>query len=117
MGEVIGQDLADLPYSGRLEALSVAGIGLWDVIASGKRRGSLDSAIRNAAANPLPPFCASLPLLRAVAFNGRTAAAIGEPLLAGTPCALVTLPSSSPANASIPLSQKQRQWHELRKFL
>jgi hypoxanthine-DNA glycosylase len=46
IGAVIGRDLVALGYEARLAALLEAGVGLWDVVASATRRGSLDGAIR-----------------------------------------------------------------------
>ena len=46
IGAVAGRDLAALPYPARLAALVEARIGLWDVIATAERPGSLDAAIR-----------------------------------------------------------------------
>lgn len=117
-GAVIGRDdLADLPYDVRLAALLGAGIGLWDTIASARRAGSLDGAIREVEAAPLRDLVATLPALRAVAFNGATSAKIGRRALHGTPLALVDLPSSSPANAAIPLDAKRARWLTLGRFL
>ena len=48
---VIGEDLASLPYEERLPRLLARRFGLWDVLAGCERKGSLDSAIRNPAAN------------------------------------------------------------------
>jgi hypothetical protein len=53
MGEVIGMDLASLEYGRRLEALLAAHVGLWDVVQSAAREGSLDGNIRGHRANPL----------------------------------------------------------------
>ncbi len=47
VGDVAGRELAALPYDDRLAALLDARIGLWDVIASAERAGSLDAAIRD----------------------------------------------------------------------
>ena len=117
VGPVIGVDLVSLPYEERLAALLQGKIGLWDTVASAQREGSLDAAIREAQHNELARLAASQPELRAVAFNGAKSAAIGVRLLAGCGLALVSLPSSSPANASIPLAEKEKRWGALRDFL
>lgn len=117
VGKVISADLVALGYEKRLETLLAAGIGLWDTVASARRSGSLDAAIREAEHNPLADLVASLPKLRAVAMNGATAAKIGTRLLAQSDVALISLPSSSPAFASMPLIEKERHWLALRKFL
>jgi len=46
-------DLVGLPYAQRLAESSARGLGLWDVYASCRRAGSLDSAIRDAVFNDL----------------------------------------------------------------
>ena len=117
IGQVIGVDLAPLDYEQRLAALLEAGVGLWDTVASAHRCGSLDAAIREAEPNPLADLAASLPELRAVGFNGQASARIGMRRLAGTNLALIPLPSSSPANASIPLADKVKLWSALGEFL
>lgn len=115
-GGVIGVDLTALPYAERLEALKAARIGLWDVIAGAERHGSLDAAIRNAEAADLRRLIADLPDLRAVAFNGGTAARIGRRSLAGVDVALIDLPSSSPAFTR-PYAEKAEAWAALRTVL
>ena len=117
IGTAISVDLASLDYEQRLAALLGAGVGLWDTVASAHRPGSLDTSIRAAEHNELAELAASLPGLRAVGFNGRTSAKIGMPQLAGTGLALIPLPSSSPANASIPLAEKEKLWRRLGDFL
>ena len=117
IGGVIGADLTALPYDERLERLMSAGVGLWDVIASAERRGSLDAAIRNAEAADLNRLVEGLPALRAVAFNGGTAARLGRRLLsARAGIALIDLPSSSPAHAR-PLAEKAAAWAALSQAL
>ncbi|OYX32715.1 MAG: DNA-deoxyinosine glycosylase [Caulobacterales bacterium 32-69-10] len=116
-GEVVRADLRALSYPERLAALLAAGVGLWDVIESGRRRGSLDTAIRDPSANPLAEFADTLPALRAVAFNGGKAAALGRKLLEGRPgLALIALPSSSPAYTA-PFATKAAQWIQLQRLL
>jgi double-stranded uracil-DNA glycosylase len=113
VGGVIGIDLVALPYAERLEALKASGVGLWDVIASAERPGSLDTAIRNAEAADLNQLVDSLPALRAIAFNGGTAARLGRRSLTPRPgVALIDLPSSSPAHTR-PLAEKAAIWELL----
>ena len=117
LGAVLETDLEAQSYGTRLETLQAAGVGLWDVVGAAHRPGSLDSAIRNAAANDLSALIVTLPHVRAVAFNGAKSHALGCRLLAGTGLPLIQLPSSSPANASIPLETKLERWRALRAFL
>ncbi len=116
---VLDETLVPLPYDQRLAALLRHGVGLWDVVAEAERRGSLDAAILNPAANDLLTLVRSLPDLRAVAFNGGTAAKLGQRLLA--PVAdrliLIALPSSSPAHAAQSLADKALAWSRLRNCL
>lgn len=116
---VLEEALVPLPYDQRLAALLRHGVGLWDVVAEAERRGSLDAAILNPAANDLLTLVRSLPALRAVAFNGGTAAKLGQRLLA--PVAdrliLIALPSSSPAHAAVNFEQKAQVWAGLRNPL
>lgn len=117
MERVIGSELERLPYAERLAMLLRSGVGLWDVIETAYRIGSLDGAIRGHRANMLGAFVQSLPSLRAIAFNGAKASEIGRKQLdrQGGP-ALVTMPSSSPAYA-IPFERKAAAWMQLRAFL
>ena len=117
MGEVVGLDLAGLNYAGRIDALLRAGVGLWDVVASASRRGSLDASIRDHSPNPVAALAGSLPSLRAVAFNGGTSARIGRKELGtSSGLTLVPLPSSSPA-FTLPYERKREAWLELKDFL
>lgn len=70
IGEVIGEALPGMNYEARLQALLAHRVGLWDVIAQAKREGSLDSRIRDHAANDLVALVATLPNLACIAFNG-----------------------------------------------
>lgn len=111
VGNAIGCDLAALAYPARLEALRANGIGLWDVVRSGRRAGSLDAALREVEGNDLAALTRRLPQLTAIAFNGATAARIGRGLLVtAPPFALLDLPSSSPAYAAMALAEKRARW-------
>jgi len=61
MSPVIGRDLVALDYDARLAALLAARVGLWDVVASARRDGSTDAAIRDLVANDLAGLVRSLP--------------------------------------------------------
>lgn len=109
--------LPELPYDERCDALLAAGLGLWDVYASARRTGSLDAAIRDAEDSALGNLVSALPNLRAVAFNGKAASRAGRRILEGFRLPLIDLPSSSPANAAMPLTDKQAAWLTLKAFL
>ncbi|WP_085808556.1 DNA-deoxyinosine glycosylase [Sphingomonas sp. TZW2008] len=116
LAPIVGQDLPALSYDDRLAALIAARIALWDVVATARRTGSSDAAIRDAAANDLPALLARLPDLRAVAFNGGSALAIGRPLVADRPVAILALPSSSPLH-TIGRVAKQPAWNAIVDYL
>lgn len=116
-GAVIGRDLAALDYQDRLAALLDAGIGLWDTVAAGTRKGSLDADIRLHEASDLASLANSLPGLRSVAFNGGKSASLGRKQFAGTRLSLIDLPSSSPAYAAMPFEAKREAWLKLRAYL
>lgn len=117
IGGLLDEDLPALAYESRLARLKARGVGLWDVIASAERSGSLDAAIRSPEAADLHGLAAGLPRLRAVAFNGGLAARMGRRILADLDgVALIDLPSSSPAHAR-PLEEKRRAWSALAPFL
>lgn len=118
LSPVAGVDLPALEYDERLAALLKARIGLWDVVASATRPGSTDAEIRDHAANDLPALAATSPELRAIAFNGATAAKIGMRQMndTGMDITLIALPSSSPLH-TIGLTAKQPAWSALRSAL
>lgn len=118
IGAVIGRDLPPLAYDDRLAALLEARVGLWDTVAAATRQGSLDAAIRLHEASDLAALAATLPDLRAIGFNGAKSARIGRRQLGPAPgLALVDLPSSSPANASLPFEIKRAAWLALAAYL
>lgn len=118
LGFAIGEELALVDYDQRLERLAERRIGLWDVIASASRRGSLDQAIRDVQHNRIERLLHDFPDLRAIAFNGSTASAVGRKLIGDPPqnIALIDLPSSSAANTR-PLAEKTAAWSQLRQFV
>ncbi|MFZ4165826.1 DNA-deoxyinosine glycosylase [Brevundimonas sp. NPDC058933] len=117
MSSLLDEALPALAYEERLHRLRAHGVGLWDVIASAERAGSLDAAIRSPEAADLRGLTAGLPELRAVAFNGGLAARTGRRILTDLDgVALIDLPSSSPAHAR-PFEEKARLWSVLAPYL
>lgn len=113
VGRAVGEELEPLDYERRLELLAEHRIGLWDVIGSAVRQGSLDQAIRTANHNRIERLLDEYPALEAIAFNGSTASAIGRRLLgADAPVELIDLPASSPANTTA-FEQKAAAWSRL----
>ena len=118
MGDLLEQpDLYQRTYVERLAALRARGVGLWDTVAEAERIGSLDAAIRLPVHADLPGLAAALPDLRAIAFNGGKAAAIGRRQIAPPGAiAIVDLPSSSAAH-TIGFDKKRDRWLALRGAL
>ena len=118
LGSAIGEELQGLDYDARLQRLAERRIGLWDVIGSASRHGSLDQAIRDAQHNAIDHLLRDYGDLRAIAFNGITASSIGRKLIGQPPAGLglIDLPSSSAANTR-PFAEKATAWGKLRQFL
>ena len=109
LGAIWGLDLVALPYAQRLTELRWRGLGLWDVYASCRREGSLDTAIKDAKLNDLGSLKRRAPALQLVAHNGgESARAMQQVLALGLP--VQRLPSSSPANASWSFERKLSAW-------
>lgn len=121
MGELFGAH-PTLPYADRLTRLTEAGVALWDVLARCERPGSLDASIlaETEVPNPIGALLTAHPTIGVVATNGATAAALFrrhvlaelDPSVRAR-LTLLRLPSTSPANASIPLEVKRAAWRAL----
>ena len=115
-GAILGFDPAS-PYELRVAAMRAAGIAVWDVLRSCTRPGSLNSAIVPATIvpNDLPGFLDAHARIRKVCFNGAKAEALFaryvRPLVAPEiNVGYLRLPSTSPANASVPWPRKLEAW-------
>ena len=107
----------ELPYRQRLRLLQQQQIALWDVVHRCARKGSLDADIedRTVEANDFNALFKLCPQIHSVFFNGQTAAALFkrrvltslDPALSLT---YQTLPSTSPAHASLSREQKLQHW-------
>ncbi len=109
---LVGEDLAALPYEERLPRLLAHRVGLWDVLAGCEREGSLDSAIRNPAANDFERLRSLCPQLETVGFNGQASGKFA-PQFAAAGYRTVVLPSSSPAHMAMSFEEKLAIWRRL----
>ena len=105
------------PYPKRIEQLLARRVALWDVLKTCTRESSLDSDILPASmvANDFASLFEAHPKLEVVCFNGAKAAdSFRRHVLPGLrdrkDVVFHPLPSTSPANASIPLAKKLAAW-------
>jgi hypoxanthine-DNA glycosylase len=121
MGELFDAG-PELDCQERIARLHARGIGIWDVLKHCERPGSLDSSIvpDSEVPNAIPQLLRRHPRIRAIALNGgkaqqafrRHIAPLLDPALRDR-VAILALPSTSPANASIPRAEKRRRWSVL----
>lgn len=123
MHEIAGTGSND-SYESRCKQLIKNGIALWDVLASSKRPGSLDSAIdlSSATGNDFSSLFDRYQGIALIAFNGRKARNLFDRLLLRTTrlpegCKLVDLPSSSPAHAAMTVDEKIERWSVIDQYL
>jgi hypoxanthine-DNA glycosylase len=118
MGELFGAG-PQIDYAQRLEVLKQSGVALWDVLKECFRESALDADIveDSIIANDFVDFFARHPGIRQVFFNGAKAEQSFRrhvlPTLAVQDLQLTRLPSTSPANASIPLGARLAAWQAL----
>jgi hypoxanthine-DNA glycosylase len=116
-------------YEARVAALLAQRIALWDVLEACERPGSLDGSIVRGSevANDIPGLLARHPELHTVALNGGGAQAafrrhvrprLIERLGARIDALrIIELPSTSPANAGVPVAAKVGRWSVLKDVL
>ena len=119
MGELVGAH-PSLPYAQRLGVLKSSGIALWDVLASCERESSLDSHIRQEAANDFAAFFARHPRITRVYFNGAKAEQSFRRFVLGKQelpaLEFMRLPSTSPAHAGMRYADKLQAWQAVTQF-
>ena len=111
VGAVIEEPLAEMDYEARKRTLLKHRIGLWDVIDTCAREGSLDSKIRDARHNDFGQVTRVAKKLRRVCFNGKTAGK-REPEFVALGYETLVLPSSSPAY-TMRFEEKLREWRQI----
>ena len=109
-----------LDYQQRLDFLNSNSIGLWDVIASCHRIGSLDSAISQESVNDFEKLFSTYPNIKYVLFNGTKAfetykkrvgfASLNDNIV------FKKMPSTSPAHTS-KFELKLQEWKIINQYL
>jgi len=118
VGELCGAG-ADVDYHRRLDMLTRSGIALWDVLHEAARPGSLDASIVAASqrVNDIAALLAAHVTISLIAFNGQKAAEIFrrriESSLTRNDFDLATLPSTSPAHATLTRDEKFVRWRNI----
>ncbi|RRQ27681.1 DNA-deoxyinosine glycosylase [Rhodococcus sp. Eu-32] len=103
-----------VPYEERTTVLQSHGIAVWDVLKLCTRLGSLDSAIEESSivVNDIDTLIREHPTIERIFFNGAKAEAsfLRYVTTPQSPIALVRLPSTSPAHASMTYERKLDAW-------
>lgn len=112
LGSLIGFD-AELPYTERIEAVTAAGVALWDVVHSCRRVGSLDANIdrKTLVLNDFHSFLTERPTIERGFVNGLTAYTLFQQADIALPAA--RLPSSSGA-LTMSFADKLAAWQVVR---
>ena len=106
----------DLPstYADQKLLLLNAGIAVWDVAHRAKRKGSLDSNIKNEEPNDLDGFIARHKHLKLIGFNGRKTELLYDKYFERkSGIKYISLPSTSPANTGINFENSCNKWREI----
>ncbi|WP_020101535.1 DNA-deoxyinosine glycosylase [Mycobacterium sp. 360MFTsu5.1] len=112
LGSLLGFD-AELPYAERVDAVTDAGVALWDVVHSCRRVGSLDANIdrKTLVLNDFTAFLAEHPTIERGFVNGLTAYTLFQRADIALPAA--RLPSSSGA-LTMSFTDKLAAWQVVR---
>lgn len=115
--EAFKEDFNQPTYPQKIKLLLQHHIGLWDAAQTCVREGSLDSHIKNVVPNDFQSLFLSYPKINRLLFNGKKAFEVFKRFHAEllSDKTYLVLPSTSPANASIPLTTRRALWFEALK--
>ncbi len=124
MGEVFDFDY-EIDYRKRIAMVNGYGVGIWDVLQSCQRYGSLDSKIETATivTNDFTGFFDCHPQLRLLVFNGSRAEAEFRKRIVPTlgdirkHLDMIRMPSTSPAMATMNYQEKYKAWRNIKAYL
>ncbi len=105
-------------YSEKLRILQEEKIALWDVCETAQRVGSMDTAIIAEIPNAIDQLLDEHPTIKAICFNGQKAEKLYDKYFARKKnIQYITLPSTSPANASFNQSRLLEKWDAISSLL
>lgn len=112
--EAFGEELNASDYAAKISLLTTHRFGLWDAAKCCLREGSLDTNIKNATPNDFKMLFQKYPNIKRLLFNGQKAFQLFKRFYGDLleNYEYIVLPSTSPANASIPLTERRRRWVE-----
>lgn len=105
-------------YDERIQLVKRNRIALWDVLHSCVRPTAMDADICETKANNIPGLLRKFPNIRAVFINGQYAYKMFLKSFEGSiDRPVFYLPSTSPANAAMPLKTKVKKWSVIKTWL
>lgn len=103
-------------YTQQVQLLQQQQIALWDVCATAKRPGSMDTHISDVIPNDIPNLLSGNSSIKGIFFNGQKAQKLYDQHFERDPqYSYCTLPSSSPANAQFSFMRLVEAWQIIRK--
>lgn len=97
------------------EFLTKHHIALFDVCASCEIKGSSDASIKKVVPNDLSKIVKESQI-KAIILNGKTATNLYQKLIKGLEIETISLPSTSPANATYSLDKLVEEYQIIKKF-
>ena len=113
----------ELAYSQRLQLLQQHKVALWDVAHECIRPGSLDANIEQTSVQPndIPSLLIQCPQIKTICFNGKAAEQLFKKhfkqLYADPKYHYISLPSTSPAHASLTFADKLELWSAIQPIV
>ena len=113
LSHLTGSDIP-ITYQQKKELLHKNKIGLWDVALSARRKGSLDSNIKDESPNDIEKLLDNYSSIKVIGFNGKKSEKMFYKYFIEKPeFKYVPLPSTSPANMAISFEDICARWSQL----
>lgn len=109
----------EIDYDKRISFIKNLGIGLWDVLSSCQRQGSMDSNIKDERVNNFENLFKTYPNIKVAVFNGSKAFESFRDNIGFERFGSITflkLPSTSPAHTQ-KFDQKSKEWTIISNYL